>query len=73
MKNKKKLAPIHPGEILKEEFLTPRQISQSQLARDINVSLKRVNEICQGKRGITLDTAYRLGLYFNLGEGGTEF
>lgn len=73
MNKQQKLAPIHPGEILKEEFLIPREISQAQLARGINVSLKRINEICQGKRGITPDTAYRLGIYFNLGETGTEF
>ena len=59
-----KLAPIHPGEILGEEFLSPMQISQSQLARDINVPPRRINEICLGKRGITPDTALRLARYF---------
>jgi addiction module HigA family antidote len=60
----KKLSPIHPGEILAEEFLEPLQLSQSRLARDINVPPRRINEICLGKRGITPDTALRLGRYF---------
>ncbi len=59
-----KLPPIHPGEILGEEFLCPMQISQSRLARDINVPPRRINEICLGKRGITPDTALRLARYF---------
>ncbi len=59
-----KLPPIHPGEILGEEFLNPMQISQSRLARDINVPPRRINEICLGKRGITPDTALRLARYF---------
>jgi len=62
----KKLAPIHAGEILTEEFLTPMAISQSRLARDINVPPRRINEICLGKRGITPDTALRLGRYFGV-------
>ncbi|CAG8751270.1 6919_t:CDS:2, partial [Ambispora leptoticha] len=61
---------IHPGEILKAELLTPRGISQAELARSINVSVRRVNDICQGKRSITPDTALRLALYFNLGSQG---
>ncbi|CAI2162645.1 6802_t:CDS:2 [Funneliformis geosporum] len=61
---------IHPGEILKKELLTPQGISQAELARSINVSVRRVNDICQGKRGITPDTALRLALYFNLGNEG---
>jgi antitoxin HigA-1 len=64
---------VHPGEILKEELLIPRGITQSQLARGINVSVRRVNDICQGKRSITPDTALRLSLYFNLGSEGIEF
>ena len=60
----KKLSPIHPGEILAEEFLKPLQVSQSRLARDISVPPRRINEICLGKRGITPDTALRLGRYF---------
>jgi antitoxin HigA-1 len=69
----KKLPPIHPGTILKNHFLEPRNISQAELARNINISTKRVNEICQGKRGITPDTALRLALGFNLGQEGIEF
>jgi len=60
----KKLPPIHPGTILKEELMQRRRISQVQLARDLRVSFKRINEICQGKRPITLDTALRLSVYF---------
>jgi len=63
----------HPGEVLKFELLTPRGISQAELARSINVSVRRVNDICQGKRGITPDTALRLALYFNLGKEGVDF
>ncbi len=59
-----KLVPIHPGEVLGEEFLRPMQISQSRLARDINVPPRRINEICLGKRGIPPDTALRLARYF---------
>ena len=61
-----KLPPIHPGEILGEEFLKPIVISQSRLARDINVPPRRINEICLGKRGITPDTALRLARYFGV-------
>lgn len=64
MTKKKRLAPIHPGEILKEELLIPRGISQSQLAQDLKISFRRINEICQGKRPITIDTALRLSIYF---------
>ena len=56
----RKLDPIHPGEILAEEFLTPLEISQYRLAKDISVPARRINEIVQGKRGITADTALRL-------------
>ena len=69
----KKLPPIHPGKILKEEFLLPANLSQAELARGINVSLRRVNDICQEKRGVTPDTAYRLAVYFNMGFEGTDF
>jgi len=62
----KKLDPIHPGEILIEEFLKPMHLSQTRLARDIGVSPRRVNEIVLGKRGITADTALRLGRYFGM-------
>ena len=73
MKKQKKLAPIHPGEILREEFLVPLKLSQAELARGINVSARRINDICQEKRSITPDTAYRLGIYFNMGVNGMEF
>ena len=62
----RKLKPITPGEILLEEFLNPLGISQSKLARDISVSVGRVNDIVQGKRAITPDTALRLSIYFNM-------
>ena len=58
--------PIHPGEILSEEFLIPMRISQSRLARDLNVPPRRINEICLGKRAITPDTALRLARYFGM-------
>jgi addiction module HigA family antidote len=64
----KMLAPIHPGEILIEEFLKPLGISQYKLAKDINVPARRINEIVHGKRSITADTALRLSRYFNLSE-----
>jgi addiction module HigA family antidote len=63
-----KLPPIHPGEILLEEFLAPMGISQYRLAKDINVPPRRINEIVLGKRAITPDTALRLSLYFGLSE-----
>ena len=62
----RKLKPITPGEVLLEEFLTPLGISQSKLARDLSVSVGRVNDIVQGKRAITADTALRLSVYFNM-------
>jgi len=58
--------PVHPGEILLEEFLKPMGISQNQLARDIHVSPRRVNEIVLGKRALTADTALRLAHYFKM-------
>lgn len=64
----KKLKPIHPGEILLEEFLKPMGISQYRLARDMSVPPRRINEIVQGKRGITADTALRLSRFFGLSE-----
>ena len=60
----KKIPPIHPGEILFEEFLKPMDISQNKLGRDLGVSPRRINEIIHGKRSITADTAIRLGVYF---------
>jgi addiction module HigA family antidote len=60
----KKLSPTHPGEILLEEFLKPLGISQYRLAKDIHVPARRINEIVQGKRSISADTALRLSRYF---------
>jgi addiction module HigA family antidote len=60
----KKLAPIHPGEILWEEFMKPRGLSQNALARALNVPPRRINEIVLAKRGITADTALRLARFF---------
>ena len=64
----RKIEPIHPGEILLEEFLVPMEISQYRLAKDINVPARRINEIVLGKRAITADTALRLSEYFGLSE-----
>jgi addiction module HigA family antidote len=66
---KKSMNPIHPGEILKEEFLLPLGISQNALARAIGVSPRRVNEIVLGKRRITADTALRFSRFFSMSEG----
>ena len=62
----RKLKPITPGEILLEEFLNPLGISQSKLARDLNVPAGRINDIVHGRRAITADTALRLSVYFNM-------
>jgi antitoxin HigA-1 len=64
----KTMEPIHPGEILSEEFLRPLNVSQYKLAKDINVPARRINEIVHGKRSITADTALRLSRYFGLSE-----
>jgi addiction module HigA family antidote len=64
----KKLAPVHAGEILLEEFLLPMGISQYRLAKDINVPPRRINEIVHGKRAISADTALRLSRYFGTSE-----
>jgi len=64
----KRIEPIHPGEILAEEFLKPMGVSQYRLAKDINVSARRINEIVHGKRAISVDTALRLSRYFGLSE-----
>jgi addiction module HigA family antidote len=66
--SRKELKPIHPGEILMEEFLKPMGISQYQLAKDINVDPRRINAIVHGKRAITADTALRLSRYFGTSE-----
>ena len=63
-----KIPPVHPGEILHEEFLTPLGISQYRLAKDISVSPRRINEIVHGKRAISADTALRLARYFGSSE-----
>ena len=62
----KKLGPIHPGEVLLEEFLKPLFLSQNRLALDIRIPARRINEIVQGKRRITSDTALRLARYFDM-------
>ena len=61
-----RIKPVHPGEILLEEFLKPMGISQNRLSLDIGVPPRRINEIVLGKRRITADTALRLGLYFDM-------
>ena len=64
----RKLPPIHPGEILLEEFLKPMGLSQYQLAKDISVPARRINEIVLGKRAISPDTALRLSRFFGMSE-----
>ena len=64
--SKRDFTPIHPGEILLEEFLNPMGISQYRLAKDISVPQRRIGEIVQGKRAITADTALRLGRFFSM-------
>jgi addiction module HigA family antidote len=64
----KKLSPVHPGEVLLEEFLVPMEISQYRLAKDISVPPRRINEIVHGKRGVSADTALRLSRYFGTSE-----
>ena len=66
--SEQKLAPIHPGEILLEEFLKPMEISQYRLAKDISVPAPRINEIVHGTRAVSPDTALRLSRYFGLSE-----
>ncbi len=65
---RRKLSPIHPGEILREEFLAPLAISQYRLAKDINVPPRRINEIVLGRRAISANTALRLARYFGTSE-----
>lgn len=65
MPNRKR-QPIHPGEILLEEFLKPMRVSQYRLAKEISVPTRRINEIVLGKRSISPDTALRLSRYFGL-------
>ena len=63
-----RLPNIHPGEVLREEFLTPLNLSQNRVARDINVPPRRINEIVLGKRAVTADTVLRLARYFGTSE-----
>ncbi|HTU20123.1 MAG TPA: HigA family addiction module antitoxin [Gemmataceae bacterium] len=65
---RRKLSPIHPGEILLEEFLVPLCLSQYRLAKDTNVPPRRINEIVRGSRAISADTALRLARYFGTSE-----
>ena len=65
---KKKLPPIHPGEILLEEFLKPLDLTQYRLAKSLSVPTRRINEIIHGKRSITADTALRLARFFGNSE-----
>ena len=64
----KRLTPIHPGEVLLEEFLKPMEISQYRLAKDIGVPPRRINEIVHGTRSVTADTALRLSRFFGTSE-----
>jgi addiction module HigA family antidote len=64
----RKMPPVHPGEILMEEFLEPMEISQYRLSKDIGVPPRRINEIVHGKRAISPDTALRLSRYFAMSE-----
>ncbi len=66
MMAKRDFVPIHPGEILLEEFLIPMEITQYRLAKSISVSQRRIGEIVHGKRAITADTALRLGRFFGM-------
>lgn len=66
--SKRKMAPIHPGEILQEEFLLPLEMSQYRLAKNISVPPRRINEIVRGERSITADTGLRLARFFQTTE-----
>jgi addiction module HigA family antidote len=68
MAKKRVIDPIHPGELLLEDFLKPMGISQYRLAKEIHVPPRRINEIVLGKRAVTADTALRLSRYFGLSE-----
>ncbi len=65
---KEKLVPVHPGEILQEDFLMPMGISQYRLSKDISVPPRRINEIVHGKRAVSANTALRLSKYFGTSE-----
>ena len=62
----KKFAPIHPGIMLKEDLLIEKNISQVQLAKDINLPIQQIREVCLGKKPITPDLSLRLGIYFGM-------
>jgi antitoxin HigA-1 len=64
----RKLSPVHPGEILLEEFLRPLGLSQYRVAKDVHVPARRINEIVRGSRAVTADTALRLARYFGTSE-----
>ena len=64
--SKTKIRPVHPGEILQEEFLGPLELSQNKLALALRVPARRINEIVHGKRSVTADTALRLGRFFGM-------
>lgn len=64
----KRRKPVHPGEVLREEFLRPMKLSQYRLAKEISVPPRRINEIVKGQRGITADTALRFARYFGTSE-----
>jgi antitoxin HigA-1 len=66
MMDENKLMPVHPGEVLLEEFLKPMNLSQNQMALALRVPARRINEIVHGKRRVTADTALRLARYFNM-------
>ena len=66
MMSKRQFDPIHPGEILLEEFLIPMNITQYRLAKDITVPQRRIGEIVHGNRAVTADTALRLGRFFGM-------
>jgi addiction module HigA family antidote len=68
MVNVREIPPIHPGEILLEEYLKPMSITQYRLAKDIHVDPRRINEIIHGQRSISADTALRLARYFGTSE-----
>ena len=65
---RRKLAPVHPGEVLQEEFLRPLGLSQYRLAKEVSVPARRINEVVRGTRAVTADTALRLARYFGTSE-----
>ena len=64
----KRLSPVHPGDVLREDFLEPMEMSQYRLSKDIKVPPRRINEIVHGERAISADTAIRLARYFGTSE-----